>query len=216
MRIKTIVLSSLTVLTLGAVALAGPRGAHSFEKLDGNGDGKVTPAEMKRVAVERIVAADTDGDNAATPAEMKAHRQAMRSERQAKRFASKDKNGDGALTPDELSRMPESVFQKLDTDDSGSLSAEELAAKRSKRHRGKRGKGEAKRRGGAGKMLSKMDSNGDGKVDTLEAEAMASKRFARLDQNSDGVLTPDEMKRRRGRKGRGRRGHGGNGAGANQ
>jgi Ca2+-binding EF-hand superfamily protein len=219
MNIKTTVISSFAVLTLSAVAVAGSHG-RALQKLDTDGDGKVTPTEMRQAATERHSAADADGDKAVTRAEMTAHMQAKRAEHRAKVFAKKDTNADGALSPDELSRMPDAVFQKLDVDNNGSLSAKEFSAARGPRHAGKHAarRGKEKReqskagerggrhRGGPGQMFAKLDGNGDGKIDLSEATANADRRFKRLDENGDGVLSADELKHRRGHRGKGRKG----------
>ena len=41
-------------------------------------------------------------------------------------------------------------------------------------------------------MFDRADTNHNGMVDQAEMKALMARRFARLDANHDGVLTPDE------------------------
>lgn len=199
MKTKTLILSSVAALTVSTVALAGHFGGNHFAKLDTNADGQVTPAEFQSAAAERIAAADSDGDGAVTPDEMKQHMKSKHAEHKAAFVAKLDANGDGELSRDEVSRMPEEKFTELDTDGNGTLSVEEFSAAGPKHHdkHGKRG---------PGKMLEMTDTNNDGKVDVQEAQAMADQFFSKLDRNSDGVLTSDEMKHPGKRGNHGKRG----------
>lgn len=52
-------------------------------------------------------------------------------------------------------------------------------------------------RSGKNDRFAAADSNGDNKVNRAEFIAMAEKRFAKMDKNGDGVLTKDEMRRRK-------------------
>ena len=45
--------------------------------------------------------------------------------------------------------------------------------------------------------MKKMDTDGDGSVSKDEFMAYMEKKFARKDKNGDGVLTADEMKRKK-------------------
>lgn len=47
----------------------------------------------------------------------------------------------------------------------------------------------------AGAFFSIADTNGDGKIDAAERDAMRERQFARLDANGDGVISADEVKR---------------------
>lgn len=87
----------------------------------------------------------------------------------------------------------------LDTDGDGVVTRAELEANRDAR------RAEHERR-------RFPDANEDGVVSTAEFLAAAEQRFARLDANGDGVLSPDELKddrpgrRRGGYDGQGKRG----------
>ncbi len=52
-------------------------------------------------------------------------------------------------------------------------------------------------RSGKNDRFAAADSNGDNKVSRAEFIAMAEKRFAKMDKSGDGVLTKDEMRRRK-------------------
>src|ERR1700761_1088146 len=48
-----------------------------------------------------------------------------------------------------------------------------------------------------GRGMARSDTDGDGRVSKAEYLARADERFARMDKNGDGQLTPDEMAPRR-------------------
>src|SRR5688572_32951303 len=45
-----------------------------------------------------------------------------------------------------------------------------------------------------GQFFERMDSNKDGKVTLVEAEALGKSKFTELDKNKDNVLVADELK----------------------
>lgn len=116
----------------------------TFEQLDANGDGAVTPDEitaaMQAGASDRFAAADTNGDGGLSVEEMTARADADRAERMAeratRRLEAADTNGDGLLQQSEIAEAmdgrrgpnPDRMFDRADADDNGSLSAEEYAA----------------------------------------------------------------------------------------
>lgn len=108
-----------------------------------------------------------------------------------KRFDRLDTNEDGVLTAEELAAPSVKLVENADTDGDGALSAEELETFRD----AKRAERRAER---------DPDTNGDGVVDRIEFIEAAEKRFDRLDRDGDGVLAEDEQPRRgeRGRHGR--------------
>ena len=118
----------------------------TFEQLDTNADGKITPEEMEARAAARFAEADANGDGKLTAEELQASFKRGNSERASKMsnrmLERRDANNDGALTLDEM--RPKNggrFFERLDTDNDGAVSAEEFASmekKRKGRH-GKRG-----------------------------------------------------------------------------
>lgn len=113
--------------------------------------------------------------------------------RGGKRFERADANGDSVLDATEFRGNAER-FANIDTDSNGSLTREELEAGH-KEHKGKRG----------GKRFEKSDANGDGALDSSEFRGPAE-AFSRLDTDSDGKLTREELKAGRKGKGQGPRG----------
>lgn len=189
-------LSASVAISVTAFAFA-QRGPKFFEQADANSDGKVTLAEAQAAGEIRFEETDKNADGYLTQDEIresfKGHHGDHAARAQAK-FAAKDKNKDGKLTADEVPRMPAEVFKKIDANSDGGLTAEEMKEAWKARHEAKRG-GEAgnKSREHGGKMAH-VDTDGDGKISKTEAAALGQKMFARMDSNSDGVITQDELK----------------------
>tara|TARA_R110000824_G_scaffold43116_4_gene126547 strand:+ start:474 stop:956 length:483 start_codon:yes stop_codon:yes gene_type:complete len=98
----------------------GPDGEH-MKAMDTNGDGDISKEEVQAFRATMFNAADANQDGALTLDEMIAHHDTMEAQRKAERQA----------------RM----FEKLDTDANGTVSAAEFAARpMMKDHRGKSGR----------------------------------------------------------------------------
>lgn len=149
--------------------------------------------------------ADADGDKIVTKAEMIAAADA--------RFAKMDANADGILNEADKAAKVKARFAKMDADTSGTISeAEFLAAheqrsdKREERRHKRMGPGgpdskmghRGNRHGGM-KMLAMADTNGDKAVSQSEFRAAAEARFAKVDANNDGTISPEERKAQRGK-----------------
>ena len=208
---KTLVIGCLLGLCGGSVAFAHHgAGPGRFAHLDGDGDGKVTLAEMKKGAGDFFGKLDANRDGRVTKEEISAFHDQMREkhgqrgDRIAEHFAEKDADKDGRLSAQELPRMPAEHFARIDTNKDGYLSKDELAAKATamREHFGKRFE-----QRGAG-QFAQADTNGDGAIDSKEADAAVAKRFAKLDANHDGVVVADEMQRGHENRGEGHHGRG--------
>lgn len=98
-----------------------------------------------------------------------------------------DTDGDGALSLAEMQAarpgMTEEKFAQLDRNGDGVVTRDEHPRGR---HRGKA-----------------IDTNGDGNIDLAELQAarpgMTAEKFAQLDVNNDGLLSPDERPKRKNR-----------------
>lgn len=144
---RAILISTVAALTLTAgagAALAwgkdrmgghhdGPRGPmFQFEEVDANTDGKITQDEVAAYFKARFDSADADKDGALSPEEMAAQMQTRQAERIAKRaehmIANRDANDDGKLSFEEMQPKNEGrMFDRLDDDKDGAISAEEFA-----------------------------------------------------------------------------------------
>jgi Ca2+-binding EF-hand superfamily protein len=195
------------VLLAGTALAGGPDcgkggkgGAGRFNQLDTNKDGKVTLAELTQSKEGWFSQIDANKDGVATPAEVEASHKARRTQHIERMFQRKDVNRDGRLTREE-SGKPEPWFAKADVNRDGALTQAELAQAPA---RGQRDPA-AKHARGAGRGAH-MDQNGDGKVDRDEVRKAAAQKFERMDRNSDGSLTAEELGAHQG-KSHGKGGH---------
>lgn len=121
-----------------------------------------------------------------------------------------DTDGDGRVSRAEAIAEADARFDRLDVDHDGKLSPDELTP------RGRRGTGDRPAAPpppagadapppppppppppggpmGGGRMLQRLDTDGDGTVSRAEYRAQAIKRFDRLDANHDGFIDQSEM-----------------------
>lgn len=107
-----------------------------------------------------------------------------------------DPFGDATVLRQDAEAQAAARFAKLDTNNDGTLSPEELAAGRPPRPdgAGRDGAAGTEPRGGrmAGRMARMMDTNGDGKISRDEFVAGSLRRFDMMDADHDGKLTKAE------------------------
>ncbi|UUX50019.1 hypothetical protein NUH88_21845 [Nisaea acidiphila] len=103
------------------------------------------------------------------------------------RFKEADANGDQKLTKAEMYQARGARAAAIDTDNDGTISAEEMDAAR-KEVRMKR----------MARMLDRLDSDGDGVVTTEEYARADSFMMRRMDSDRDGVVTLEEVTEMRG------------------
>lgn len=140
----------------GACQKGGP-GSHggpapvSFEVLDADGDGKVTPAELEAQKAARFKASDTNGDGMLSVEEMVEQSKRQATERRTQRVKQMverlDSDGDGMLSVSEMEAMGkgrqaakgEGMFKRLDADGDGAISAKEYEAREAGPRMGRKG-----------------------------------------------------------------------------
>ncbi|UUX98628.1 EF-hand domain-containing protein [Sphingomonas sp. J315] len=117
----------------------------------------------------------------------------------------------------EMLARADARFDRLDTNKDGQLSAEErkAGAEAARKAMAERKGGELQdfvpgaRRGGTaigGRMLARVDTNGDGLISKAEHRAMAEARFVRMDADKDGMVEAGEARKGWGKRGEGRGG----------
>ena len=119
----------------------GHQPRHSFEELDANSDGQITPEEMSTHMQTRFEGADTNGNGTLSKDELIARMTERQAERMAKyaehMIKRHDANDDGELTMDEMqARHKGGMFERMDANEDGAVTAEEFKAMRGKHGHG--------------------------------------------------------------------------------
>jgi Ca2+-binding EF-hand superfamily protein len=124
----------------GALGVALPSVAFAdddafFEKMDTNGDGKISPDEHAAATGQMFEKMDANSDNKVTAAEMTAAHQKITGKKPEKgemgaveKIKKMDTNGDGVLTVEEYTTGAQSMFAQMDTDHDGYLTKAEMKA----------------------------------------------------------------------------------------
>lgn len=131
-----------------------------------------------------------------------------------------DKDGDGKISAMEYAEGTRAMFGKMDTNQDGAVTEEEMDAAHASMGKGhsneqsaSRTEGPAEQRmgdkkaydpSGTGKAMPKqmssaqkiaaMDTNNDGKLTEQEHSAGAKKMFSKMDKDHDGSLTAQELR----------------------
>ena len=159
MSMKTIMLIAAVTAGFSVQAVSAEEGSGphrmEFSTLDVDGDGALTMAELEAAGAARFEAADADGDGALSVEELLAHREAeasARAERRAARMLERlDENGDGLLQIEELAEMRpplDRMFERVDTDEDGTISQAEFEAAQERMGGRRHGHGGDRRHGG--------------------------------------------------------------------
>ena len=159
-----------------------------FQKLDANGDGKITKDELPERGAQKLSRLDRNKDGIIDRKEFDAmsRRRGGGGGDWGKRLKAMDANKDGSVSKDEWKGRPEH-FARLDSDKDGVISSSEIDAfsKRARQQGGwKNRPGDA--------LFRRLDTNGDKKISKEEWKLNAD-LFAKFDANGDGFVTADEV-----------------------
>ncbi|MCV6593204.1 MAG: calcium-binding protein [Silicimonas sp.] len=148
----TLKIATAVALILAGSGVALAKGGHgfegarpTFEELDVDGSGEITAEDFAALRENRFATMDADGSGDVTKDEFTAAAAARAGERAGARFDRLDADGDGVLSRDVLESqrgrgMGARMLSRIDTDNSGGVSAEEFetAMERMGERRGKR------------------------------------------------------------------------------
>lgn len=129
-------------------------------------------------------------------------------------FETLDSDGSGTVSFAEFQENGINMLARIDTDGNGVLTIDEFLNSRPDRgSRGKKGKGNRSetpdqatielREEQATAHFQEMDLDGDEVISVAEFQEA---NFLRMDQDSNGVLTAEELRPNKGRRGKGRKG----------
>lgn len=154
MKTHTKIAVAASIAVIGGVALAGASiarggfGHHGFgghwsggpatmlmEQVDANQDDKLTQAEIDEAIRSRLASADTDGDGGLSLEEFQPILVEIMRPKIVDGFQFLDADGDAVITLEEIDRPVNKVVSRLDRNDDGEITSDELK----KRHRGWRG-----------------------------------------------------------------------------
>ena len=148
--ISGIVAAALSVTAVSVAAKGMGRNGPmmpSFQELDADQDGKITPSEIEAFSKLRFETADTNSDGFLSADELEAQTLKRMQERakmrSAKMLEKKDANGDGKLSLEEMKqngKRQAKMFKHMDADNDGAISAQEYQdakANMKQRHKGK-------------------------------------------------------------------------------
>ena len=102
-------------------------------------------------------------------------------------FKSMDTDGDGRVSRAEHAAGAKKMFDKMDANHDGFVTADEMSACRDM-DADKPGKIEMS----SAEKIKMLDTNGDGKLSRAEHEAGADAMFTKMDTDGDGYLSPAE------------------------
>ena len=120
--------------TLQAAPEDRPGRGGMFAHLDADKDGNITRAEHDAARAQRLAGLDANRDGFVSYEEHEAAKERRAREMFTKRH---DENGDGRVSVDEMSDRGEGMFERLDADKDGVVSAEEARQARADRRGGR-------------------------------------------------------------------------------
>lgn len=163
---------------------------HMLQKMDTNGDGRISLDEYVAAATTRFKSIDVHDKGGIDAADIASSSGAIaridhRAERLVRRI---DTAGNGYITPDEFVAAAQQRFARLDRNGDGKLMPDELT-----RGRGRAAAASGKLAQFARKRFDKVDADHDGVVTADEYVAAARALYAQFDAKHDGRVTAAEI-----------------------
>jgi Ca2+-binding EF-hand superfamily protein len=174
----------------GRQAQRGPDGR--FRETDIDGDGRLSREEAPDRMLERFDQMDTDGDGFLDESEARRGRPPGRGRGpggSTDMLARFDTDGDGRISREESPPPIVERFDRIDADGSGFIEPSEM--EQMGPPGGRRGGGSPEDRV---ERFMQSDENGDGKISRDEAPEQMLRIFGRLDADSDGFLSQQEIR----------------------
>lgn len=111
----------------------GEHGQELLKQADADADGVVTVAEMQAKILQRASGIDANKDGNISIEEMQAHREQMRAERRARRFAALDADKNGSVSVEEFAAAQSVRVERMDRNSDGVIDANDRRGRRGKR-----------------------------------------------------------------------------------
>jgi Ca2+-binding EF-hand superfamily protein len=173
-------------------------GDRFFDRLDTDKDGKISSAESVAMEAKHFQDMDADGDGFVTKDEAQAamEKRGHKPHGDGSAFFDKaDTDKDGKISKAESEANQQRRFQQMDANVDGFVTQEEAKAAFDKMRADHPKPADGQADKGQG-FINRLDADKDGKISKAEWDQGGQQMFAKLDKNTDGKLTPDEMKHR--------------------
>jgi Ca2+-binding EF-hand superfamily protein len=201
--IRLAVLTALPVAALSICALAqnvAPASAassrpsffqHMLEKMDTNGDGRISLDEYLAAATARFKGIDAQNKGSIDAADIASSPETVKRDQHMAQFMIKrlDTAGQGYVTQDEFLAAAKKRFARLDKEGDGRLTPDELTGPRWSQH----AHGTPASAAASATPATASDTPANNRAQFAQKRAQfAQKHFDALDANHDGVVTEDE------------------------
>ncbi len=205
------VLTALPVTALSVCALAQTAAPESttaarpsfyqlmLQKMDTNGDGRISLNEYVAAAQARFKSIDTQNKGSITAEDIAAAPSTVQRDQKIASFIVKhmDSDGKGYVSEDDFIAKAKARFAKMDARGNGKLTPDELSSPHvhanGKFAQSQNPDVQAKRAEFAQKYFDKIDANHDGVVTQDEYIAAATAHFNKIDTNGSGQISADQI-----------------------
>jgi Ca2+-binding EF-hand superfamily protein len=164
---------------------------------DLDGDGKVALDEVTTDQKRLFGAIDTDGDGFLSPNEFRRRGHLLQLFATTSLFDLLDADGSGTLTAEEILGPSQRWFARYDADHSQAIETAEMPERPAGDWRGRRPRGDEARdrpRSWSERFFRAYDADADGKVTMTEIKTVLDRLFRALDANDDKFVTPEEFR----------------------